>query len=266
VAASFPSHPTLEAPFVLRLGTAVSLASLSALACTVPATMRVSVAVVHASGSPRVWFALAGAAFAPMLAAILLLRAVRGGLRALAVAGAELRAYELALWFATLGVAIPLFMSRLYSVPHSPVWEGIAYGIGGLTLAAVVAFLCARVAALQRGASSGKRLVIGGVFTLIALAALGWIGLLSLPILSRGAAAPSDSGTIVDVLAFATAALLAARPSLGAWRAMALVGLPVALVVTTLGLSMLRDGPIRTAIDERAPAFAIVAHLAARHY
>ncbi len=118
--------------------------------------------------------------------------------------------------------------------------------------------------ALQRGASSGKRLVIGGVFTLIALAALGWIGLFSLPILSRGAAASSDSGTIVDVLAFATAALLAARPSLGARRAMALAGLPVALVVTTLGLAVLRDGPIRKAIDERAPAFAVVAHLAAR--
>jgi hypothetical protein len=199
-----------------------------------------------------------------MLVSILVLRAVRGGLRALAIAGAELRAYELALWFATLGVAIPLFTGRLHSVPRSPIWEGIAYAIGGLTLAAVGAFLCARAAALLRGASSGKRLVIGGVFTLIALAGLAWIGLLFLPALSHGAAASSDWGTIVDVLAFATVALLAARPSLGAWRAMALVGFPVALVVTTLGLSVLRDGPIRRAIDERAPAFAIAAHLAAR--
>jgi hypothetical protein len=63
---------------------------------------------------------------------------------------------------------------------------------------------------------------------------------------------------VVDLLAFSLAAMFAARRSLASRRAVAVVGPPVAVAIMALGLSALRDLPLRAAIDERAPAFASV--------
>src|SRR5258708_35881669 len=89
--ASWPQRPSEpDGPSILGLGTAVSLAALSALACSIPATTRVPDSVAHIHGPARVWIALAAVPLVPMLIAILLLRAARPGCRAFGGAGCEL--------------------------------------------------------------------------------------------------------------------------------------------------------------------------------
>jgi hypothetical protein len=77
----------------------------------------------------------------------------------------------------------------------------------------------------------------------------------------RDPTSPGSAGLVVDVLAFALAALFAARPSFAQRRSLAFAGPALAVLIAFWGLSVLRDPVVRAAIEERAPAFAPVADL-----
>jgi hypothetical protein len=267
----YPSMPPKPRPAgILRLGTAVGLGATASLICVLPATLRVAAA--SPEGAARVWIALGAAALVPMVGAVVVLRGAREGLRAfglrsqpeLDVGGAgsndaaERRAYGIVLWLASLLVLLSAFGSVLRATTHHHALAGVTYAIGALFLAIGSAIGCARVVAILAAASEGARRAGGALLAVVTAAALAWIAVRFLRAASADAASASAAATVVDVLAFLLAAGFAARPSFSGRRALALVGPPVAVTVLVLGLVTLYDGALRTAIDERAPAFSAI--------
>jgi hypothetical protein len=246
----------------MRFGTAVGLAAAAALTCSFPATMRVS-SVVASEGTARVWVALAAAALGPMVAAVVVLRGAREGLRAFAGPGSALRAFGVALWLASLLVGLSLFGGVLRATTHHHALAGVTFAVGAVALAAGSGVVCARIISILRGAPQGVRRILAVALGFMACAAVAWVGLGFM----RAAASSDDpssaaAGTVVDVLAFALAALFGARRSFVARRPLALLGPPVAVVLLAVGASTLRDAPLRDAIEERAPAYASAADFA----
>jgi hypothetical protein len=259
--ASAPPPPTAaveSGSLIVRFGTALGLGAVAALACVIPATMRVAPSASESAGTARVWIALAAAALLPTTAAVVVLRGAREGLRAFAGPGAGLRAFGVGLWLASLLVTLTLFGRVLRAHTHHHALAGVTFAFGALAAAVAWALVCARIVALARGAPEFARrglvVILGGAAAL----ALAYVGLRFVRGASHDVASYGAAGTVVDVMAFALVAFFASHRSLAARRAIALVGPPVAVVIVALGVSTLRDAPVRAAIGECAPAFAPV--------
>jgi hypothetical protein len=162
------------------------------------------------------------------------------------------------LWLASLLVVFTIFGRVLRANTHHHGLAGVTFAFGALAAAVASALVCARVVALARTAPDFARRGLVAILGTAALLALAFVGLRFVRGASEDAASYGAAGTVVDVLAFALAAFFASRRSLGGRLAIALVGPPVAVVVLALGLTTLRDAPVREAIGERAPAFAPV--------
>jgi hypothetical protein len=221
--------------------------------------MRVSSAVAS-EGTARVWFALAAAALLPMVVAVVVLRGAREGLRAFGGAGGALRAFGAGLWFASLLVGLSVFGSVLRAATHHHALAGVTFGIGAVVMATGSALVCARIVVILRNAPQSTRRTLAVALTLAMCGAVAWVGFGFLRAASSDGPS-SASGTLVDVLAFALAALFGARRSLVARRTLALIGPPFAVVVLAIGASTLRDAPLLDAIEEHAPAFGPAASL-----
>jgi hypothetical protein len=248
--------PEDNGSLVVRFGTAVGLGAAAALASALPATMRVTLAPVASQETTgRVWLGLAAATLLPMIGAVAVLRGAREGLRSFGGPAAEVRVFGVALWAGSLFVALAFFGGMLRASTHHHALAGVTYAVGGVVLALSDALVCARVVAILRRASSDARRGVALALGLFGFAVLGFLGTRFLDALLRDASSAPAAGMVVDILAFALAALFAARRSFASRRAIALVGPPVAVAVAALGFSALGDAPLRTAIDERAPAF-----------
>jgi hypothetical protein len=251
-----PFRPS-EAPGsgIVRFGSAVGVGVAAAFVCTVPATIRVAAAVANTEGPPLVWSALAAAALGPMIAAVIVLRGAREGLRTYAGPGAVLRACGVGLWLASLLVAFALFGSVLRATTHQHALAGVTFAFGAVALAAASALVCARGVAILGNASAAARYTAVVLLPFIAFLALSWVGIRFLHAIAQDPASAAAGSTVVDVLAFTLAAFFAAGSSLSFQRTLALMGPPLAIVVAAIGVTTLRDAPLREAIDERAPAF-----------
>ncbi|MCL2449597.1 MAG: hypothetical protein FWD17_11675 [Polyangiaceae bacterium] len=266
---SLPPKPHREG--ILRLGTAVGLGAGAALACVLPATLRV--AAVSPEGGPRVWITLGAAALLPMIGAVVVLRGARDGLRAFGLhaeaegdwtprsEAAERRAIGIALWLATLLILLSVFGGLLRATTHHHALAGVTYAIGALFLAIASALGCARIVAILDAASEGTRRVASGTLAVVTAAALAWVAVRFLRAATVDEASASAASVVVDILAFSLAAGFAARPSFAGRRALALVGPPVAITVLVLGLITIYGGTLRTAIDDRAPAYSAIVDL-----
>lgn len=254
-----PYPPHAPYSWVLRFGTAIGLAALAALVCVLPATLRVSAAMAGAEGAPRVSVALSAAALGPMIASIVILRGARESLRTFVGPGLELRAFGVFLWLGSLLVTFSILGSLLRAKTHHHALAGVTFAFSALAVAIGSALVCARVVAILRHASpsTGRALVgaLAGGTIIISL----WIGVRFLQAIARDPESAGAAAVVVDVLAFAVAAGFAARPSFTNRRALALVGPPIALAIVALGVSVLRDRPLRSAIDDHAPAFSVPA-------
>lgn len=266
-ASSFEPNPFAAPPprpsAAVRFGTAVGVGTAAALVCALPATSRVASAVESTEGLPRVWIALAAAALLPMIAAVIVLRGAREGLRHYTGSDAGLRAFGVALWGASLLVTFTLFGSVLRATTHQHALAGVTFAFGAAALAVGSAVVCARVVAILRTASPPVRSAAFGVLALVATAALAFVASRFLGAVARDAQSAVAGGTVVDVLAFTAVALLAAHPSLTLQRPIAFVGAPIAVLIAIMGIVTLQDAPLQVAIDERAPAFAPTADLLA---
>jgi hypothetical protein len=207
--------------------------------------------------------ALAAVALGPMVAAVIVLRGAREGLRAFAGADAGLRAFGVALWLASLMVVLSILGVSLASRHHHAL-IGVTYAFAALVAAVGSAVVCARVVAILRDAPAWARVTLVVLLGLLALGALALLAYRLARAASLDAESAAAAGTVVDVLAFALAALLAASRWLELRRVLALLGPPLAVAVVALGISALRDARVRDAVDEYAPAFAPAAHLVSR--
>ncbi len=245
---------------MLRFGTAVGLAAAAALACAVPPALRITavlgVDAAEPSGVGKAWVGLAAAALVPMVIAVVVLRGAREGLRAFGGPGADLRAYGVGLWASSLVVALTFFGSVLRSTTHHHALAGVTFAFGALALAVASALACARVTSILMRAPPERRRAFAIALGFGAVVAVGYTGLRFVHAASHDPASVPAAGYVVDVLGFGLAAFLAAGQSLASRRPLALVGPPIAVVIAALGVSALRDAPLRVAIASAAPAFA----------
>lgn len=243
---------------VTRVGTVAGAATVAAMACSVPAAMRVARALAGTESPARVWVALGAVALPPMILAVLVLTRAREGWRAFRGPGATGFVYGVSMWLVLLVIVLSLFGSVLRATTHHHALAGVTFALGGLAAAMATAALCARLVAVLRSAGPTVRRV----------AAVGLSGALALgvAVLALGAARASSHdvasaaqlGTVVDDLAFLLSAALAARQARVVRRILAVVGPPVAVVILAVGVPALRAAPLRQAVAERAPAFAAI--------
>jgi choline-sulfatase len=255
-----PPPPVAEdaGSFVVRFGSAVGLGAVAALGAVGPAAMRVAPAVLDGPGGTHVWLALATAALLPSVAAVVVLRSARVGLRAFAGPGLGLRIFGVVLWLSSLLVFLSLFGRVLRATTHHHGLAGVTFAMGALVAAVGSALVCGRIVAMARGAPEFGRRGLILLLSVGALLGLGFVGVHFVRAASQDAASYGAAGTVVDVLAFGLAVVLASSRALATRRVLAIVGPPVAVAVFALGFGTLRETPVRDAIGERAPAYAPV--------
>lgn len=248
---------------VVRFGALVGLATVAALACTLPAMTRVSPALAGDAPLVRAWAALGSATLGPMALSLVALRGARRGLRVFSQSGTYVRAFGLGLWLAALFVTLVLFGGLLRATTHHHALAGVTYACGALAFAVGWGLVCARLVAMLRSVTGETRGLVMVLLGLVALAAMGILSFRFMHALVDGESS-SAAATVIDVLAFAFAAVLASLDWRMAWRPLAIVGPPVAVFLGALGITLLRDPPVRQAIGEHAPAFTPAADLFSR--
>jgi hypothetical protein len=240
---------------LLRMGAAAGAGAVAAIACVLPAALRVA----SSSGEPgvlRACVALASCALVPMIASVAVLRGARSGIRSFVGPDAGLRLYGVGLWLATLLVGLTMFASVLRATTHHHALAGVTFAFGALAFAVGSALVCARVVAIARALPDAKRRLLLGALSAAVGLLLVVVGLRFVRAASKDDASYAAAGTVVDVLAFLLAALLAARLRPSLQRPLALFGPPVAVAVAILGMVALREPSVHDAVTERAPAFA----------
>jgi hypothetical protein len=256
-----PSNHIAENSAALRFGALVGLAAATALVCTLPAMVRVSAALAGSAPAVRAWGALGAAALGPMGLALVVLRRARRELHALGEPVTRLRLFGIGLWLALLFITLALLGGVLRATTHHHALAGVTYGCGALALAAGWGLVCARLVAMLRGVTPEARRLAIVLLGAGVLATIGYLGLRFLIAVSSDSSSSAAVATVVDVLAFSLTALLASLEWRLALKPLAIVGPPVAVFLGALGITTLRDPPVREAIGEHAPAFVPVTDL-----
>jgi hypothetical protein len=191
-----------------------------------------------------------------MIVAVVILRGAREGLRALAGEGAGLRAWGLGLWVAAQFVVLTLVGAFLRAKTHQHALAGVTYAFVALFVAAGSALVCARIVAISGRSPPRVRRALLVSLTALVLLAVAAVGMRFLQAVWHEPAPSAAAATVVDVLAFALAALFASRPAFALRSAIAMVGPGMALAVAILGLPALHEPAVRDAVAERAPLVA----------
>jgi hypothetical protein len=263
MSASVPQSTRIDGrgSLALEFGVLVGLATLGALACTLPATLRVSPSLAGMGAVVRAWSALVAAALMPMGLSV---AALRGAWRAWRELGEEVSAvgvFGVGLWAAGLFVWMALLGAFLGATTHHHALAGVTYAFSSLGLAAGWGLVCWRTAAILRGSGQrGRRLAMASLGALL-FAVVLLIGVRLLLVASRDPSSAVAVATVIDVVAFAFAALFASADWRFPWRPLAILGPSLALFLGALGLTTLGDPPVSQAIREQAPAYAPMAGL-----
>ncbi|MGH7440960.1 MAG: hypothetical protein ACRENE_35245, partial [Polyangiaceae bacterium] len=259
-----PNRPRESASLVIRFGTVAGVGTAGALACSLPAALRLLPGLGEAESPGHVWLALASAALLPMMAAVVVLGLAREGSRAFGGEGAAF-AYGVSMWLVLLVVGLSVFGRLLRATTHHHALAGVTFALGGLGLALGTAVVCARVVTILRSAPAWPRRVLSAALTVSLGAALLMVALGCARASWHDPSSAAEVGTLVDVFAFVVSAGYAARSATVVRRIFALVGPPSVVVVLAVGLPALRWEPLREAMRDRAPVLEVAAQLVAHH-
>jgi hypothetical protein len=249
----------------LQVGELVGLAAVGALACTLPAALRVSSALAENEPFVRAWSALVAAALLPMLAAVAAIRGAWHAWRDVGEALSPLRVFGAGLWVAGLFVWMALSGAFLAATTHHHTLAGVTYAFGAVALAAFWGLVCRRIVAILEGlAQLGRRLAVASLGVPL-LGAIAYIGVRFLVVTSKDPSSALAAATVIDVLAFALAALFGSVDWRLLRRPLGLMGPPLALFLGALGLATLGDPATLRGIREHAPVFVSMAALLPGH-
>jgi hypothetical protein len=209
----------------------------------------------------RAWSALVAAALVPMGLAVAALRGAWHGWRDVGEGASPLHLFGAGLWIAGLFVWMVMLGAFLRATTHHHALAGVTYAFGALFLAAVWGLVCWRIAAILRGLTEMTRHLAMLSLAAPLLGVIVYVGARFLVVASRDASSAPAVATVIDVLAFALAALFVSADWRFLRRPLAIAGPPLALFLGALGLTTLGDHAILQAIREHAPAFASVAGL-----
>lgn len=259
---SQPSRPPSQPPppdppqasRLTQFGSAVGVALVASVLASGPAALRVT-SSLEARG---IWPGLAAATLVPMIVSVLTLRQARVGLRAFSLGDGRKRSWSLFLWVGFVFFTLLIFGALLRATTHHHALAGATFALLTGIAAIVLVPISLRLGSIAARWQEEKRRVLLGALVAVLLAVALALMLVLARILPGGAsgATPAVSANLVDVLAFAMAALLASRPEFEARRTLALFGPPVAAALFIFGVRYLTASPsIGTTVEQRAPAF-----------
>jgi hypothetical protein len=244
---------------VVRFGSLVGLALIGAFVASAPAAFRL--ASVPDAGSA--WISLAALEIAPLMIAITIFRRTRGGLRTFAGERAPEVSLVAAVWLLACVLVLSLVGAVLRATTHNHQLAGATYALVATLICVTLIPACARLveialAWLQRGDKTRLffALILAG--TCVALIVLRLVH--ALPASAELSA--SASATVVDLSAFALAAILASHPQIGARRSLALVGPPATVALFALGMHHV--SALVPALADHAPIFSAAVDVIAR--
>jgi hypothetical protein len=258
-----PDPPRETGTLVSRFGTLAGVGTVAAMACALPAALRVSSALGGAESTAHVWLALAAAILLPMMVAVTVLRRAQEGWRAFGGPGAAPFVYGVSIWLVLLVVGLAVVGRFLRATTHHHALAGVTFALVGLGLAVGIAALCARMVSALKAVSPPQRRALALSISALAGLALAWLALGCARASAHDPASAAQVGIVVDDLAFMLAAAFATRHALVVRRILALVGPPSAVIILAVGLPALRATPLREVVVERAPVFGAVAQVLA---
>jgi hypothetical protein len=245
------------AGFVTRFGTAFGVAALGASLAAIPAAIRIGAADAPACGTMNAWMVLAGVGVGPMLAAIVVLRGARVGLKAFGGPGADTRLAAFVLWaFLLLGSLIALG-ALLRATTHHHALAGVTFAIGAVVVALALALVALRLGAMVSPLTPGTRRVL---YAAGAAVLLGLCTFVANRFRAGGSLGTGLLGvSIVDFLAFGIVATFGSRPELVERRLLALLGPPAVATLLVVGISAFRAcPPMLEATKGHAPLYSRV--------
>jgi hypothetical protein len=238
---------------VLRFGSLVGVALIASLVASAPAALR------FGSDATDAWFALTAVEIVPLMIAIAIFRRTRGGLRSFAGARAPEHALAAAVWLMSCVLLLSLVGAVLRATTHNRPLAGATYAIVASVVGLALVPASARIveialAWLQSGAKTRLLFAVILAGSCVALVVLRLVH--ALP--AEAELSASASATVVDLCAFALAAIIASRPEIAARRSLALIGPPAAVALFALGIHRLASlsSSLSNELADHAPIFS----------
>jgi hypothetical protein len=242
-----------EQSLVMRLGLVVAGGVIAAVASSLPAALRMG-----EDGSPsqavEQWVVLSAVATPAAIAAVAILKRARVGLLLLMGERAPLLALG-ALWWSVIELGLlSIFGAVLRKTTHHHALAGVTFAAFAIASGALVGLFAQRTTAmLARGGLGLQKigLVVAGGAAFLVVMLVG--------IRTSRAEGLHTAAALVDGLAFAVTCTIGSSRIVSKFRALAIAGVPVAVLVMMVGLTTLRFDPkLRETLPETAPAHMVI--------
>ncbi|MBX3206800.1 MAG: hypothetical protein KF764_17150 [Labilithrix sp.] len=238
---------------VVRLGFIVAGGVAAAIASSLPASLRMG-DEGSASRALERWMVLSAVSTPLAVAAVAVLRRARVGLQLLAGERTSLLAMG-GLWWTVIELGLlSMFGALLSKTTHHHALAGVTFAAFAVISGIIVALFARRTTTLlARGGASLQKLGLS------IAAGCAFVGILLVGVRTSRAEGAHTAAALVDALALVVATVLASSRAFGRWRPLAIVGVPLAVLVTMVGLTTLRFDPkLAQSLPETAPVHAFV--------
>ena len=244
---------------VLRIGIVVAGGVAAGVIGSLPAALRLGGEGSLATLIVR-WLILAALAIPISVLAVAVLRRARVGIRQLLGERAPLLIIGVLWWAVTEIGLLAIFAAVLRKTTHHHALAGVTFAFFAIITGVVVGLLARRTTTMiGRG---GSKLQSMG---LAAVGVCATVVLILVLVRTARASEIHAAAGIVDAIALSVTALLASTRAFTRIKPLAVVGLPVAILVLVLGLTMLRFDPrLRSLLPIGAPLHALVLDLFGR--
>jgi hypothetical protein len=241
---------------ILRIGILVAGGVLSAGIGSLPAALRLGGEGSLATLLER-WIILTALCLPIAVVAVAVLRRARVGLRQLLGERAQLLVIGVLWWSVIMLGLLAVVGAVLRKTTHHHALAGVTFAFFAVISGVVVALLARRTAAmLGRGGSKLQKVGL----TIVGSCAVVVLGLV---LVRTGKSADLHAAAgLVDAISLAIVALLTSSRAFTKLRPLAVVGLPIAILVLVIGLTLLRFDPkLHPLLAAGAPLHALVLDL-----
>lgn len=244
---------------LLRIGVLIGGGVLSALVASLPAALRLGGEGSLGTLFTR-WLILAALCLPLSVSAVAVLRRARVGLREIIGDRAKLLIIGVLWWSVIMVGLLAVVGALLRKVTHHHALAGVTFAFFAVIAGIIVALLARRTTGmLDRGGSRLQRVglsIVGGCAVVV-------VGL----VLVRTARATElhAAAGLVDAIALSITSIMASSRAFARVKPLAIVGVPVAILVLVVGLTLLRFDPkLHPVLMTGAPLHALILDLFGR--
>ncbi len=251
-----PEQESDGSSVVMRIGHIVGAGVVAALASSFPASLRMG--EEGSAGRALVQWVVVSALATPLAVGLVaVLRRARVGLRLLMGERVQLLAIGV-LWWSVIELGIlSLFGALLRKTTHHHALAGVTFAVFAIVTGLVVGIFARKATlVLARGGSSLQR------SGLIIASSAAFLVVMLVGVRTSKAEGLHTASALIDGLALAITSTIASSKMLSRHRALAIVGVPIAVLVVMVGLTMLRFDPkLHASLGEVAPLHTLVLSL-----